>query len=285
MKETDYRQRLENHDYQENTITAQIHRVRRVEEFHGDLDKHYAQDRMASVIEELKYSVADQRSNRPNPSKIPINGDIKSNLASYRGAVEYYRNFMDEIAATEPSRPNGGVIATPPVEDGPGQRMGLERDLQIALRSKIEQLEPGLTVIDKGAERSVDSGRLDITAQDSSGTTVVIELKAGVAGQKAVAQILSYMGDVSEEVGKRARNPRGLWVRREGKGRDQNGALSYSKKVRGSVCVLGSVGDTSPKSAKISRILSAGCSSHCRRRSTSMPGSASINRSMISEIS
>ncbi len=41
MKETDYRQRLENHDYQENTITAQIHRVRRVEEFHGDLDKDY----------------------------------------------------------------------------------------------------------------------------------------------------------------------------------------------------------------------------------------------------
>ena len=35
---------------------------------------HYAQDRMASVIEELKYSVDDQRSNRPNPSKMPING-------------------------------------------------------------------------------------------------------------------------------------------------------------------------------------------------------------------
>ena len=87
-----------------------------------------------------------------------------------------------------------------PVEDGPG-RMGLERDLQIALRSKIEQLDPGLTVSDNGAERSVDSGRIDITARDSSGTTVVIELKAGVAGQRAVAQILSYMGDVSEEDG------------------------------------------------------------------------------------
>ena len=107
---------------------------------------------------------------------------------------------MDEIAVDAPSGSKEGGVATP-VEEVRGQRMGLERDLQIALRSKIEQLEPGLNVIDNGAERSVDSGRIDITAQDASDTTVVIELKAGVAGQKAVAQILSYMGDVSEEVG------------------------------------------------------------------------------------
>ena len=56
--------------------------------FTATLDKHYAQDQMASVIEELKYSTDDQRSNRPNPSKIPFNGDIRTNLASYRNAVE-----------------------------------------------------------------------------------------------------------------------------------------------------------------------------------------------------
>ena len=200
MKETDYRQHLENHDYQEKTIAVQIYRVKRVEKFHGDLDEHYDQDRMASVIEELKYTGDDRRNNRPNPSKIPFKGDIYSNLASYRHAVEWYRNFMDESAPAEPPVSKGGDVETP-VEEGPGQSMGLERDLQITLRSKIEQLEPGLTVIDDGAERSVDSGRIDITARDSSGTTVVIELKAGVAGQKAVAQILSYMGDVSEEDG------------------------------------------------------------------------------------
>ena len=200
MKETEYRQWLEIRDYQEKTIAVQIYRVKRVEEFHGDLDEHYARDRMASVIEELKYSRDDQRSNQPNPSKIPFKGDIYSNLNSYRNAVERYTKFMDEIGD------EGGPTSKPPPppplgEDAPGQRMGLERDLQIALRSKIEQLEPGLTVVDDGAERSVDSGRIDITARDSSGTTVVIELKTGVAGQKAVAQILSYMGDVSEEDG------------------------------------------------------------------------------------
>jgi RecB family endonuclease NucS len=91
-------------------------------------------------------------------------------------------------------------------DDEGGQRIGLERDMQAALRLGIEQIEKGLSIIDEGAERSVDSGFIDITARDSSGLTVVIELKTGVAGQRAIAQILSYMGDVvSEENGARVR--------------------------------------------------------------------------------
>jgi RecB family endonuclease NucS len=46
-----------------------------------------------------------------------------------------------------------------------------------ALRANIDQLEPGLTVIDGGNERKVASGFIDITARDRSGATVVIELK------------------------------------------------------------------------------------------------------------
>ena len=57
----------------------------------------------------------------------------------------------------------------------------MERDLQAVLRIAIEQLEPGLTIIDDGAERSVESGFIDITARDAS-NTVVIELKAGPVG-------------------------------------------------------------------------------------------------------
>jgi RecB family endonuclease NucS len=71
--------------------------------------------------------------------------------------------------------------------------------MQAALRIEIGQLEPGLVIIDDGAERSVDSGFIDITARDVDGATVVIELKAGAAGQRAIAQILTYMGDVAAE--------------------------------------------------------------------------------------
>lgn len=71
---------------------------------------------------------------------------------------------------------------------------GLERDMQLALRANINQLEIGLKIIDGGRERVTEAGRIDITAEDAKGSIVVIELKAGTATPEAVAQILAYMG-------------------------------------------------------------------------------------------
>jgi len=197
----DYRNWLVKQKYATGTVNTQIYRAERVEEFHGNLDQHYVDDRMASLIESLRYSMEDKKQGRQNPSKIPFEGDIRGNLASYRDAVTRYLRFrdsiLDSVVELETDRLRVEPIVT--IDNEVGQRIGLERDLQAALRTEIEQLESGLTVIDEGAERSVDSGFIDITAEDSSGTTVVIELKAGMAGQKAVAQILSYMGDVSVE--------------------------------------------------------------------------------------
>jgi RecB family endonuclease NucS len=92
---------------------------------------------------------------------------------------------------------------------------GLERDLQLVLRRSIDQLEPGLTVIDGDKEQSVDSGRIDITARDQRGSTVVIELKAGEADRDAVGQILGYMGDVMAKADNSEARVRGILVARE----------------------------------------------------------------------
>jgi len=75
---------------------------------------------------------------------------------------------------------------------------GLERDLQKALRSNIEQLEQGLKIIDEGKEQTTEAGRIDITAEDKEGAIVVIELKAGAATPDCIAQVLSYIGALSE---------------------------------------------------------------------------------------
>lgn len=75
---------------------------------------------------------------------------------------------------------------------------GLEYDLQAALRTNIEQLEQGLKIIDGGKERTTEAGRIDITAVDLKDNIVVIELKAGMAQPESIAQILAYMGSVSE---------------------------------------------------------------------------------------
>jgi Endonuclease NucS len=83
-------------------------------------------------------------------------------------------------------------------EDAEEMKFGIERDLQAALRRNIEQLEAGLKISDGGREHVVESGRIDITAEDRKGGTVVIELKAGEAGRSAVGQILAYMGDLTD---------------------------------------------------------------------------------------
>ena len=208
-----YRHWLEQRNYQAGTIDAQWYRAARVEEFHGNLDEHYDNDRMESLIATLRYSNEDRRRNRPNPSKIPFEGDIHDNLASYRNAVERYRRFRDaaigaavDAMAAAGDRPDAAGTDDEKI----GQPIGLERDLQTALRDEINQLEPGLTIIDDGTERSVDSGFIDITARDAEGITVVIELKAGTASKQAVAQILTYMGDVAAE--QENRKVRGILV-------------------------------------------------------------------------
>ena len=197
-----YKNWLEQQGYATGTVQAQMHRAGRVEECYGDLDEHYDSDQLRQVIDELKYSTDDERRNKPNPSKISFNGNTRNNLSSYRNAVERYCKFRRETQDED----DGSRIRTPQQGEGMnesaadrGQLVALERDLQAALRRAIEQLEPGLEIIDDGAERSVASGFIDITARDARGALVVVELKTGTARQGAVAQVLSYMGDIADE--------------------------------------------------------------------------------------
>ena len=200
MKST-YKHWLEQQGYVAGTVQAQLHRAGRVDEYYGDLDEHYDREQLRSVIDDLRYSTEDERRNKPNPSRIPFNGDTRTNLASYKDATKRYCKFRTETADDE----NIAGISSLPTNDAGdvvnehAQIIGLERDMQAALRRAIEQLEHGLEIIDDGAERSVSSGFIDITAKDARGSIVAIELKTGTARQKAVAQILSYMGDLADE--------------------------------------------------------------------------------------
>ena len=182
--------------YSEGTITAQLHRAGRVEKEYGDLDQHYRADKLDSVVASLTYSVADERRNRPNPSRIPFNGDVRKNLSSYSFATSLYRQFLedhpeDDGEAGQIGEPFSEEIAVPET-----QLFGLERDMQRALRQDLHLLEPGLQAADEGVERRVSSGYIDILARAENGDLVVIELKAGKGRRDVIGQILSYMGDL-----------------------------------------------------------------------------------------
>ncbi len=189
----------------QNSRQTAISDARRIEANYGNLDELYEVDGLEAVLSELTYSAIDERNDEPNPSQIPINGDLRKGLASYKSALSRYIRFKEDITHSLLSSDHETNM-----EDGLSpQTFGLEKDLQSALRENILQLEVGLTVVDGGNERRVASGFIDILARDNDGQTVVIELKAVKAPLKAHAQIASYMGDIYEDEG---RIPRGILV-------------------------------------------------------------------------
>lgn len=199
----DYKAWLKTQNYADNTQVAQVYRVLKVEQSYGDLEEIYSQGKLSEVIAELSYSTADERAGKINPSRIIFDGNIRNNLASYRNAVSRYALFLSGQDATE-SLANESPISSftqqsEKSETSEKQRLSLERDMQAALRTKIGLLEPGLTIIDDGAERAVQSGFVDILCRDASGAVVVVELKAGKTDARVIGQVLGYMGDILVE--------------------------------------------------------------------------------------
>jgi endonuclease len=213
---SDYRFWLEAQKYAANTVNAQIHRIGKIEECYGSLEELFERDQFRGLTQELGYSVDDQRRNRPNNTKLKIEGDFRKGLASYKAAVVRYGRFLSGKEGIDEQEDlqiaSSTEIATSTFSrEGGDQRLSLERDMQAALRRSIERLSSKLKIMDDGAERSVDTGLIDITCEDEAdGSIVVVELKAGKCDSRAIAQILGYMGDVSiEESG---RSVRGILV-------------------------------------------------------------------------
>jgi hypothetical protein len=199
----DYSEWLASQEYAANTQAAQLHRVQRVEQFYGNLDDLLKEERINELLSALEYSVHDERVGKPNPSKIPFEGNVRNNLQSYKNAVSRYVKFVSgvepAIVAIVPSKSSPTLAVSDDESSLEKQRLSLERDMQAALRRDISHLEAGLRVIDDGAERAVTSGFIDILCEDQFGVTVVVELKAGKTDARVVGQVLGYMGDIIAE--------------------------------------------------------------------------------------
>ena len=133
-----------------------------------------------------------------NPSGQHKNGDAKD-------PTNHSSVFNDQNPHINPffkssARPDDSDVESYESEESSPEteeiKFGLERDLQRALRGSLHQLESGLRIDDGGVEKTVDGGRIDITAKDDKGKIVVIELKAGTAQPEAIAQVLAYMATI-----------------------------------------------------------------------------------------
>jgi endonuclease len=75
--------------------------------------------------------------------------------------------------------------------------LSLERDLHSYLAKRVNEIENGLVLVEKGSEYPTDVGRIDLLAKDKQGNNVVIELKVGKAKDSALGQLLGYMGCIA----------------------------------------------------------------------------------------
>ncbi len=111
----------------------------------------------------------------------------------------------------EPDLPDSDeeLIIDEVIEDSLVTMASLERDLHTYLANRINEIEDGLTLVKGGSEYHTNAGRIDLLSKDAKGNTVVIELKAGIAKDNAMGQLLGYMGCISAETNS---NVRGILV-------------------------------------------------------------------------
>ena len=75
MLENEYRSWLTSQGKEASTLNTSVSTIRRIENAYGDLQQEFDLSGLDTIIEDLTYSKADQRSAEPNPSKLVIDGD------------------------------------------------------------------------------------------------------------------------------------------------------------------------------------------------------------------
>ncbi|WP_444452291.1 McrB family protein [Rhodobacter capsulatus] len=96
MQQDEFRKWLVAQGQTEATASSRASSARRVEQYLGDLDQLFAQEDRDSILNRFAYSAEDERAERPNPSPVPIDGVLRTGLATLQQALKLYHSFLTE---------------------------------------------------------------------------------------------------------------------------------------------------------------------------------------------
>lgn len=110
--------------YPESTTTVnnRISNCKTIESHYGDLSKCYAKDKCKSIINELNYTVNDERINAPQKHRVPIKGVIRTGSATYKQALNLYIQFCD-INENNESLESDSIIEERSIQDSSGAEL------------------------------------------------------------------------------------------------------------------------------------------------------------------
>jgi hypothetical protein len=132
-----YRSWLERTCGAKTTASSRLSELRRIERYYGDLEEQFEQDKCVGIFSDLTCTTG------ANPSKIPIDGDLRTNLVSYKAALNRYCQFLetlrDDAAYDNTARPIQIVAA-----EDEGHRVGLHRSDQGLSLTKAERAETAM---------------------------------------------------------------------------------------------------------------------------------------------
>jgi hypothetical protein len=114
----------------------------------------------------------------------------------YRNKIRAGEIFVPGISVDE-NEDSGSGEPEAEMEEEIEAAISLERDLHTYLSTRLNEIEPGLSLAENGIEYKTDAGNIDLLAIDSNNRMVIIELKAGKAKDNALGQLLGYMGCLS----------------------------------------------------------------------------------------
>lgn len=96
MKQDDFRKWLVAQGQTDATASSRVSSAKRVEQYLGDLDELFAQEDRDSILNRFAYTAEDERAERPNPSPVPIDGVLRTGLASLQQSLKLYHSFLTE---------------------------------------------------------------------------------------------------------------------------------------------------------------------------------------------